>query len=81
MQPGKSGVVACSQASAVWWRVGVVWSDKSGVVACSQANVVWWVAGDTHFDDDSVWFSCAFLVFGTWDVASPFASVCSVECE
>ena len=62
-QSGKRGVVE--------GRRGVV--AGRGVMA-GQRGVV---AGDTHFDDDSVWFSCAVLVFCTRDVAS----VCSIECE
>ena len=50
-------------------------SGKRGVVEGDTQRDV--VEGDTHFDDDSVWFSCAVLVFCTWDVAS----ACSIECE
>ena len=71
MQGREEGI----QASVVWCRGGGQ-SGKRGVVA-GEAGKHGVVEGDTHFDDESVSFSCAAVVFCTRAVAS----VCSIECE
>ena len=72
-QSGKRGVVEGQSG-----KRGVVegQSGKRGVLE-GQSGKRGVLEGDTHFDDESVSFSCAVLVFYTRDAAS----ACSIECE